>query len=421
MGVAGLFVKFAVDCFATLAWPLIALGYPLCTSIQAIETNSNSDTQKLITYWVCFSVILLFEHAFLKLLLWLPWWSYIKLVIVGCLVTPHFDGSFYVYKHIVHPCLSMDLHIVINRLIMLKEFFKQDNLLIEVERDAKETEAEALENIIAFKLQVREMKPGLTLAGNRPSAYLLNVLPSNNIQKEWTCALCQVTTTCEANLISHLHGRRHEDACEKLNGLNQTLKIKLSPASVETGRLPEIKEMAKAMVAECRDNLPDKPEPKTTHEPWTCALCNVTTTTKADLVSHFQGRRHKDALEKPKAIIQISKVKIFPSLAETGAPSENREMTITALAGRNLHNMPWTCGVCRAKITNEMNLISHLQGRRHEDACENYKANKQTTYSLWCRICNMSCSSEGNMKAHLSGKMHLARTQLNNVGWRLEI
>ncbi|KAF2320581.1 hypothetical protein GH714_028511 [Hevea brasiliensis] len=263
MGFAGLFVKFAVDCFATLAW--------------------------------------------------LPWWSYIKLVIVGCLVTPHFDGSFYVYKHIVHPCLSMDLHIVINRLIMLKEFFKQDNLLIEVERDAKETEAEALENIIAFKLEfeeskvvqrdisfaditknkelastVKEMKPGLALAGNRPSAYLLNVLPSNNIQKEWTCALCQVTTTCEANLISHLHGRRHEDACEKLNGLNQTLKIKLSPASVETGRLPVIKEVAKAMVAECRDNLPDKPEPKRTHEPRTCALCNVTTTTKADLVSHFQ-------------------------------------------------------------------------------------------------------------------------------------
>lgn len=82
----------------------------------------------------------------------LPWWIYIKLAIVGCLVTPHFDGSFYVYKHIVHPCFSMALHSVMNRLIKLKWFFKQDMLVIEVKRDAKETETEALDNLIDFKV-----------------------------------------------------------------------------------------------------------------------------------------------------------------------------------------------------------------------------------------------------------------------------
>ncbi|KAG8645811.1 hypothetical protein MANES_10G096300v8 [Manihot esculenta] len=386
---------FAVECFSSLAWPLIALGYPLCASIQAIETDS-TDTQKLITYWVCFSLILLFEHAFLKLLLWLPWWTYIKLAIVGCLVTPHFDGSFYVYKHIVHPCFSMDLHSVMNRLIKLKWFFKQDMLVIEVKRDAKETETEALDNLIDFKPEFEESKvalaePDPVLAIIRtsdpqdfkegiPTAKdLPNVLPYNNIQMEWTCSICQVTTTCEANLISHLHGRRHKDARENLKAHVRQKKIDISKDSDEFGRLPDVIEMEK-----CRDNLAKKPHSKSTHEPWTCVLCQVTTTTKTDLVSHFRGRRHKDSLEKLEAKVQISKINNSPPSAETGL---------------NLHDRP----------------------RRHEDACENYKAYKQTTKSVWCSICNISCSSEGNMEAHLSGNMHLTRIQLNNVGSRLEI
>ncbi|KAH7836134.1 hypothetical protein Vadar_033022 [Vaccinium darrowii] len=32
---------------------------------------------------------------------------------------------------------------------------------------------------------------------------------SEKVQREWTCALCQVRTTCEKNLHSHLQGRRH--------------------------------------------------------------------------------------------------------------------------------------------------------------------------------------------------------------------
>lgn len=41
-----------------------------CASICAIENNSNSGTRKLITYWVLYSLISLFEHAFMKLLEW---------------------------------------------------------------------------------------------------------------------------------------------------------------------------------------------------------------------------------------------------------------------------------------------------------------------------------------------------------------
>ena len=35
-----------------------------CASICAIESYSNSDTRKLVAYWVLYSLISLFEHVF---------------------------------------------------------------------------------------------------------------------------------------------------------------------------------------------------------------------------------------------------------------------------------------------------------------------------------------------------------------------
>jgi hypothetical protein len=45
------------------------------------------------------------------------------------------------------------------------------------------------------------------------------------VQKEWTCALCLVTTTSEKDLNSHFNGRKHRDACEAA-----ALKAKKQPA-----------------------------------------------------------------------------------------------------------------------------------------------------------------------------------------------
>ncbi|KAB5520614.1 hypothetical protein DKX38_024933 [Salix brachista] len=147
MGFVGM-LRFAVQCLGIVAWPVFGLGYPLCASIQAIETNSNSDNLKLITYWVSISVVLLFERAFE--LEWLTFWPYIKLMIVGCLVLPDFDGSLCVYQQLVHPCLSMDPRIITCQFKKLKELlYKKDDFLVEVERYVKENGTDALENLIA--------------------------------------------------------------------------------------------------------------------------------------------------------------------------------------------------------------------------------------------------------------------------------
>ena len=80
----------------------------------------------------------------------LPYWPSTKLIIVGCLIISHFDGSFYVYRHIVRPCLSLNPHNVINWFIKLKEFLNQDNILVEVKTEAKETRPDASDNLIAL-------------------------------------------------------------------------------------------------------------------------------------------------------------------------------------------------------------------------------------------------------------------------------
>ncbi|XP_028057407.1 HVA22-like protein a [Camellia sinensis] len=70
MGIVS-FLKFGLKCFFDfLAWPLFALVCPLYASVWAIESNSNSDMRNLVAYWIVFSLISLFELAFVKLIEW---------------------------------------------------------------------------------------------------------------------------------------------------------------------------------------------------------------------------------------------------------------------------------------------------------------------------------------------------------------
>ncbi|KAH0739408.1 hypothetical protein KY290_038113 [Solanum tuberosum] len=95
-----------------LAWPLLALGYPLYASIRAIQTDSKYHMRKLLTYWIIFS---LFHHIFDKLIQWVPLWPYIKLITICWLVIPQFDGACYLYQKLIHPCLLVKLHDVITQ------------------------------------------------------------------------------------------------------------------------------------------------------------------------------------------------------------------------------------------------------------------------------------------------------------------
>lgn len=67
------------------------------------------------------------------------------MIAVLWLVIPQFTGAYYAYKCLVHPCLSLNLKVVIN-------WFHTKSFLAELERYVKENGIEALAEIIANKV-----------------------------------------------------------------------------------------------------------------------------------------------------------------------------------------------------------------------------------------------------------------------------
>ncbi|XP_039007773.1 receptor expression-enhancing protein 3-A-like [Hibiscus syriacus] len=358
-------VKFALICFDSLAWPVFALGYPLRASIQAIETNSNTDAKKLVTYWIIFSLISLFEHAFMGVLQWLPFWPYIKLMIVCWMMIPHFDGAFYVYNHFIHPCLYMDLPTIINRFKRLQQLLLNNILADEyakahrppealdklIANEPKGSEASILQKDIkpvrlsektevAPVNQIPPPEPDAVQAVNnkialpeinREAGFNLTEIPlEKQVQKEWTCAMCQVKVSSEITFNSHLQGRKHMNACENLiKAKNQPCNGKAGSDSVlkepwkdgsssnastcykavntktETGQrnLPKEELKKSGNRVKSSDNVQGqqcvrKEHGKTKISRFRCTICNVTCSGSEDLNCHLWGRKHLEQIKK---------------------------------------------------------------------------------------------------------------------------
>ncbi|XP_021300003.1 uncharacterized protein LOC110428333 isoform X2 [Herrania umbratica] len=420
------FVKFALIRFDALAWPLFALGYPLRASIQAIEADSSSDCKKLVTYWVIFSLISLFEHAFMGLLQWLPFWPYMKLTLVGWLMIPRFDGALYVYDNFVHPCVYVDMQTIINWFKKQQEFFLNDNFLAEADKYVKANGPEALEKLIATeskgrepsKLQ-REIKPAQVteeketaavdlIPETEPSAaqtqfkmsaaarseikeatcWDLPEIPSDKqVQKEWTCAMCQVTTSCEKNLNMHLQGRRHRAACEELmKAKNQPSKGKVAPASAVKDSKKEPEKLASSSSTQASQKMQQPSNGQVSaasvaknsdlpkNEPEKCATSNSTPTCSK-------------AVNPKTGISNGSK----PDL-----PKEEPK-----------NSLP------KNKAGNQQKSREKVQGQQQSGKKHAEINNPQ----FRCTICNVTCSRSEDLNCHLWGRKHLARIQeLNRLG-----
>ncbi|XP_045821777.1 receptor expression-enhancing protein 4-like [Trifolium pratense] len=86
----------------------------------------------------------------------------------------------------------------------------------------------------------------------------------------------------------------------------------------------------------------------------------------------------------------------------------------------------WICALCLVKTSSEITLNSHLNGRRHREACEaasaTLKAKKQPASQknvlpepfrminskLICKVCNVMLPSEECMASHIKGVKHLS-------------
>ncbi|KAK6259348.1 hypothetical protein SCA6_013822 [Theobroma cacao] len=87
--------------------PGVMLLYPLYASIRAIETPSMVDDQQWLTYWIIYSLITLFELSCWKILAWLPFWPYMKLLFCMWLVLPIFNGAAYIYEKYIRKYIRL--------------------------------------------------------------------------------------------------------------------------------------------------------------------------------------------------------------------------------------------------------------------------------------------------------------------------
>ncbi|CAN4105362.1 unnamed protein product [Withania somnifera] len=495
------FLRFTLHLIDFLAWPVLALGYPLFASIRAVETGSKYHMKKLVTYWTIFSLISLFEHIFEKLIEWVPLWPYIKLITICWLVIPQFHGACYLYQILIHPCFPVKWHDSISQFNsscyvylsllcsclsinlqtvtdwfnkpMEDPYLKNEAFLALAERYVEENGSDALEEIYckqecegsspvseditvmehmekheaAESNEVRSLKENpiqiekkmtgvqvkeMVVPADAEEIKFPEITSSNKVQTEWTCAVCQMKTTSEQNLKSHLNGRKHRAKCEGLKTCKQMPKGEgSSPVTTKSNQLNQqqvkhadvvrSEHSAKEAAEPRQENLiqiekkPTAMQIKGTALPaeavesvknvqawWTCAVCQVTMNSEHDLKCHLQGRRHREKHEELKTCKKTAKTERSTTFTSKMPDKFKQEQVRQALAAQKKNS------------TNEKSKEKVQLGAtwQHQKQMQMKKAGGATHNSkLWCSFCKVKCLGEIDMAAHLSGRKHLAKLQ----------
>ncbi|KAH0768333.1 hypothetical protein KY285_004204 [Solanum tuberosum] len=243
-------LSITIACINLLAWPMLALGYPLFVTIRAMEAGCVYDKRKVATYWLIFSLIYLFENVFAKFLEWVPLWSYLRLVFMCWLVIPQLNGAFYLYQNLVYPYLQFKLpNAIIQLCAEWLKILKNHSVSINNETFLAVAESCLDENDSLIASKIENISTSAIQVISKPVIPAVAILPDTSstlavFQTRWTCEICEVTVSSELTLQSHLRGRKHR---------------------------------AEAML-------------------W-CTFCNLRVSGEIDMIAHLKGKRHLTKLQ----------------------------------------------------------------------------------------------------------------------------
>ncbi|KAF6149145.1 hypothetical protein GIB67_026001 [Kingdonia uniflora] len=408
MGFADL-VMLMLKSFDLLAWPLISLVYPIWASIRAIESNSNGDNRKWLTFWTLVALAMLFENIFEPLIKWIPFWLEMKLVFTFSLAAPRLNGAIYVYENFIRPCFLLypqTCRCWFNntRKTFLPDVSDSENFLFVVDRYIKENGSEVLEKLIAEKVTFTESNLSqlkgrkiLSEEENKVTTATCNELPCSPVlektQEEWACALCQVSTSREAIFKCHLQSKKHRKQ-EDLEALNITatskdnsdpnekeepavrprmipcpaLQVKsIQPYLPWAERTENISTEKKKVPASKPDDSPGSPVLVKIQKECTGCLCQLNTSSEGDLKYHFLGKNHKENQDELRTEYMATRNK---GSSDPNEADENKVMTAkfklpTSLV-LDLTQKEWTCALCQVSTLSEGTFIDHLQGKKHK-------------------------------------------------------
>ncbi|KAF7126384.1 hypothetical protein RHSIM_Rhsim11G0141200 [Rhododendron simsii] len=508
-------------------------------SIRAIENNSYSEMRNVVAYWILFSLVSLFELAFVKLIDWPPVWPYIKLLAMCLLVLPDFNGASYVYECLLRPCLSVDPRAAIKYFIKPKEDKNLDaeSFLAAVDRYVQENGSEALEKFLDRKskhtkpdIGVEVMKAMTYTEEKETAAAIQSKYEEPNVGKVDAGAVELSEKSPEAatklSKVSEPHvdkenanagelkdeSRSPAVATEQVNCVEPNLAQNEKKAVATTGQLkgenpavateqvncvePNLSQNEKKAVATTGQLKGENPAVAT--EQVNCVEPNLAQNEKKAVASTGQLKGENPAVAKEQAArlptmrsnlnpARWQVKRVVPNLAQnekkTVGAGEIKGKTVAAAGGEkkavemtDLEKVQreWTCALCHLTTTCEEDLNSHLQGREHMDKCEELKASRQVNknpgssssaaslepkeilfvdrpnqykiknpedkvqvswtneqygekkvykigggmdlFKFRCTICDVKLISEIDVASHLGGKRHLTNTQQHLFG-----
>ncbi|KAI9823380.1 MAG: hypothetical protein M1819_001353 [Sarea resinae] len=94
------------DLFAQLLSSILTILFPIFASYKALRTSDPAQLTPWLMYWVVLSCALLVESWTEWILVWLPFYPWIRLFLHTYLMLPQTQGAHYLYTTHVHPFLS---------------------------------------------------------------------------------------------------------------------------------------------------------------------------------------------------------------------------------------------------------------------------------------------------------------------------
>ncbi|MGJ2543832.1 C2H2-type zinc finger protein, partial [Salmonella enterica subsp. enterica serovar Paratyphi A] len=132
-------------------------------------------------------------------------------------------------------------------------------------------------------------------------------ITSEKVQKEWTCALCQLTISSK-QVNSHLQGRKHKAKFQNLEASKQVDKNKGSSSSVaspepkktldvgrpnyDSTKKQEQKVQANMTNEQCREKAVYNTWCGMDQSKFWCSICDVKLLSEIDLATHLGGMQH---------------------------------------------------------------------------------------------------------------------------------
>ncbi|KAJ7968326.1 HVA22-like protein [Quillaja saponaria] len=319
-------------------------------------------------------------------------------MIIFLLVIPHFEGAFYVYNHLLHPCTSMNAQMVIMKCRSWKELLvKRENFIIQAEKYIEDNGSDGLEKLIASKSN------GERLNTEKKDTYNKNI-------EQIDIKDLGVIEQKEVPVGKH-------DGLDYQKLLIQAKSSPITLGSLKEANLAQNENLTSSKIrsnekagkdAACTEH-PDISASKNVQKEWTCAICQVKTTSEMTLNCHLQGRIHRVNCEALKAK-NLRKKEPEKTVSNGGLkPTTIKDQKVKVKANqKGLLALP-------VEFSNELKqktVINHEKGQgQQKNQGKEASGKNHLTPSLRCNICNVTFSSF-DMASHLNGRKHLGQVQL---------